>query len=94
MNTFTMLVVCLLLSGVANASSFRCGKSLVKIGDSSSTLIKKCGDPMRKHTSKEVINDQGREFHAGVSNWVYTRKIGRDMIVSIYNGGIVKIQVE
>ena len=94
MNRILTFAICVLLSSAALANSFRCGKSLVKTGDSSNTLTKKCGDPSRKHRSKELINDHGREFRAGVSNWVYSRKAGKDMIVSIYNGEIIKIQID
>lgn len=84
----------MLFSGSVHADSLRCGRSLVKVGDSSNALIKKCGDPARKFTSKETINDHGRQLRAAVSNWVYTRNGGKDMIVVIRSGVIVKIQLD
>ena len=50
------------------ASSFRCGRTLVKVDESSNALIKKCGNPVRKYSSKETINDHGQRKLLGVSN--------------------------
>lgn len=94
MNRVLLCVIFVMLSGTAPADSFRCGRSIVKVGDSSNALIRKCGDPIRKYTSKEIINDQGRRLRAGVSNWVYTRKGRKDMIVAIYAGVVIKMQVD
>jgi len=94
MNRLALFTICILLSNITPADSFRCGRSLVKIGDSSNTLIKKCGKPVRKFTSKETITDRGRQVSKGVSNWVFERKSGKDMIVSVYSGAIVKMQTD
>jgi hypothetical protein len=76
------------------ADAFRCGRSLVKVGESNNALIKKCGNPARKYTSKERVNEGGRSSTVSVSNWVYGRKGKKDMIVSIRGGTVVKIQVD
>jgi len=94
MNRLALFTICILLSNTTPADSFRCGRSLVKVGDSSNTLIKKCGDPIRKYTSKENINDHGRQVQTGVSNWVFPRKGSKDMIVSVYSGAVVKMQID
>jgi len=49
---------------------------------------------VRKYTSKENINDHGRQVRTGVSNWVFPRKGGKDMIVSVYSGAVVKMQID
>ena len=84
----------LLLSINAPADSFRCGRALVKVNESTNALIRKCGKPIRKFTSKQMITDPGRQKRVGVSNWVYERKGKKDMIVSIYAGTVMKIQVD
>ncbi|GMR14598.1 MAG: hypothetical protein BMS9Abin30_0203 [Gammaproteobacteria bacterium] len=89
-----LLVIFMLLSSNASADSFRCGRSIVKVGDSSNSLISKCGDPIRKYTSKEIINNKGRQFRAGVSNWIYARKRGKDMVLAVYSGVVVKMWVD
>lgn len=94
MNRSLLFAICILLSTPAPADSFRCGRSLVKVGDSTNTLIKKCGDPVRKYSSKENINDNGRQAHTSVSNWVFPRRSGKDMIVSVHSGSVVKMQID
>ena len=78
----------------ANADSFRCGRALVKANESANALIKKCGEPVRKYSSKETISENGRHSKVGVSNWVYERHGKKDMIVSVRNGTVTKIQVD
>lgn len=81
-----------MLSSSADADSFRCGTALVKSGDSVNTLMKTCGEPQRKYNTYETINDHGRKYSAGVSNWVYERRGKKDMIVSVRGGVVIKIQ--
>lgn len=57
-------------------------------------LIKKCGKPARKFSSKQTFSDKGRQLNVAVSNWVYERHGKKDMIVSVRNGAIIDIQVE
>jgi len=78
----------------ATADSFRCGRSLVKAGESTNALIKKCGEPVRKFSSKERLVDAGHASVVDVSNWVFERRGKKDMIVSIRSGSVVKIEVD
>lgn len=87
-----LLFSIMLVSESAPADSFRCGRALVKAGESSNALIKKCGEPARKYSSKEQVIESGRRSRISVSNWVYERHGKKDMIVSVRNGAIVKIQ--
>jgi hypothetical protein len=94
MRKLLLLIIFVSFSISASANSFRCGRTLVKVDESTNALIKKCGKPVRKYSSKETINDHGRQKSIGVSNWVYERRGKKDMIVSIYSGTVVKIQVD
>lgn len=89
-----LCIIFILFSINSSADSFRCGRALVKVDESTNALIKKCGNPIRKYSSKQLITDQGRQKRVGVSNWVYERKGKKDMIVSIYAGTVMKIQVD
>lgn len=84
----------LVISVSVAADAFRCGRSLVKVGESNNALVKKCGLPARKFNGKESIREQGRSSVVGVSNWVYERQGKKDMIISIRGGTVVKIQVD
>jgi hypothetical protein len=94
MRKLLLLIIFVSFSISASADSFRCGRTLVKVDESTNALIKKCGKPIRKYSSKETINDHGHQKSFGVSNWVYERRGKKDMIVSIYSGTVVKIQVD
>ena len=87
-----IFIMLTLLSGNLAADSLRCGSKLVKTGDSTNTLIKKCGNPVRTYKTNETINDHGRRYDASVSNWVYERSGKKDMIVSIRKGEVLKIR--
>ena len=89
-----LLVMFTLVSVDVSADSFRCGRKVIKSGESTNALIKKCGHPVRKYSGKETVTDQGRSLLVGVSNWVYERNGKKDMIVTVRSGAIVKMQVD
>jgi hypothetical protein len=94
MKKLMIFAILIVLSGTVSADSFRCGRAIVKAGDSTNVLLKRCGEPTRKYPSKEVIDDNGRQLRTGVSNWVYTRKGKKDMVVSVYSGNVAKMRTE
>ena len=94
MNKIFLLVVFVTFSVNASAGSFRCGRALVKVDESTNALIKKCGKPVRKYSGKEMTTYQGSRKRVGVSNWVYERRGKKDMIVSVYEGAVMKIEVD
>ena len=94
MRKLLLLTISILLFGYAVADSYRCGRKIVKQGDSGSVLIKKCGKPTRKFSSKEIVSEQGHQSKVSVSNWVYERNRKKDMIVSVRSGTVIKIQVD
>ena len=94
MKVLFIFVILVFISINTHAASFRCGRTLVKVDESSNALIKKCGNPVRKYSSKETVNDHGHRKSLGVSNWVYERRGKKDMIVSVHSGTVVKIQVD
>lgn len=94
MNRFLLLGFSLFFSISADAASFRCGTKLVKLGESSNALVKKCGAPARKYSAREVVSKHGRPRDTAVSNWVYERRGKKDMIVSVRGGTVVRLQVD
>ena len=94
MKILLLLTATIVFADIATADSFRCGRKLIKQGDSGSELIKKCGKPARKFSSKETITEQGRQSKVSVSNWVYERNRKKDMIVSVRSGTVIKIHVD
>ena len=94
MRNLSLFTLFILLSNDIFADSFRCGRKIVKSGDSGNMLIRKCGKPAWKFSSKQKSVENGRVSNVPVSNWVYERRGKRDMIVSVRNGAIVNIQIE
>lgn len=94
MNKLMLCAVLVLVYSNTPADSFRCGRSLVKPGESSNALMKKCGDPLRKYSSRETVYEHGHQSTVGVTNWVYARRGKKDMIVSVRSGAVIKIQVD
>ena len=93
MKRILLLTAALILANSVAADSFRCGRKVIKQGDSSSELVKKCGKPVRKFSSKEAIDKQGRQSTVSVSNWVYERNRKKDIVVSVRSGTVIKIRV-
>ena len=94
MDKVMILVLLLTLSSNLAADSFRCGRKIVKTGESSNALVKKCGHPVRKIKGNELVKFQGQQKRTAVSNWVYERRNKRDMIVSIKNGTVVRLEID
>jgi hypothetical protein len=94
MRNICLLMLSISISGNALAESFRCARKVVKPGDSGNMLIKKCGKPVRKFSSKETIYEGGRHSNLAVSNWVYERNGKKDIIVSVRSGTVIKIKAE
>ena len=94
MKNILVLFLLVSLSGNLLADSFRCGRKLVKTGESSNALVKKCGQPVRKLKSNEQVKLHGQQKRTAVSNWVYERRNKKDMVVSIKNGTVVRIEID
>lgn len=94
MKKLWLFTIFMLVSSSTIADSFRCGRTIVKGGESSNALIKKCGQPVRKFSSKETLTENGRQSRVNVSNWVYERSGKKDMIVSVHSGTVIKIKVD
>lgn len=94
MNRWVLLGICMVFVSTVDAGSFRCGRKLVKVGESSNALVKKCGAPTRKYSAREMVSKNGRQRDTAVSNWVYERKGKKDMIVSVRGGTVVRLQVD
>ena len=94
MSKMVLMVCCMLCSGAVAADSLRCGGKLVRAGESSNALVKKCGQPARKYSAREVVSENGRQQAVSVSNWVYPRRGKKDMIASVRSGTVVRLRVD
>ncbi len=76
----------------AVADSFRCGRKVVRTGDSPGELLQRCGKPRHKDKGYENIRTQGSRKKVRVERWYY-KKSSRalEQIVVIHKGRIVAI---
>jgi hypothetical protein len=77
-----------------SADSFRCGRKLIKTGDSTSDLIRICGQPHHKNRGQENIRVNGVSKNTSVQRWYY-KKNSRSLerIVLIHKGRVSAIEV-
>jgi hypothetical protein len=81
------------LSGACQADgSFRCGNSLISVGDPSAVLLIKCGRPLTIDSrSQAVIDDYGHRQIISTGE-VWTMYLGHDRFMQLVTveGGIIK----
>ena len=82
-----------MLARAIYADSYRCGRKLVREGDSTARLLEKCGQPRLKDSGSEKIRINGTLANKRVQRWYY-KKSNRSLerIVLIYSGNIVGIK--
>lgn len=86
------MVIISTLPVVSEADSFRCSGKLIRTGDSSSDVLKKCGKPRSKDRGSEMIRVPGGRKEVRVERWHYknnSRSLER--IVMIYKGRVAAI---
>ena len=91
MNKVIVIALCSLLSCSASADSFRCKGKIVKSGDTVNALLKKCGDPDRTFQTTESVNNRGYVSQTYVTHYVYERSGQKDMIITVRDNIVTKI---
>ena len=91
MNKVLVIVIFTLLSCSASADSFRCNRKVVQTGDTVNTLLKKCGDADRTFQTAETINNRGYVSQIYITHYVYERSGQKDMIVTVRDNVVTKI---
>ena len=76
------------------ADTLRCGRKLIRSGDSGSTVLKVCGQPRFKDSGFEKISSFGRSEKLKVKRWYYKSSKRRlERIVLLYRGEVVAIKI-
>lgn len=89
-----VLVITLLPITDADADSYRCGRKIVRDGDTVAHLLALCGEPRLKSRGSALVRVDGVDKRATVQRWHY-KKGSRSLerIVLIYRGKIAAIEV-
>ena len=91
--SFAMAVPLCLIALDALADSLRCGRKVVRTGDSSSLLLQKCGPPRSKDRAVEEVKLAEGRKEVRVERWHYQKnKRSLNRAVWIYQGTIVGIE--
>lgn len=82
-----------LFSASALADSFRCGRKVVRSGDSQSQLLSSCGEPQRRDSAQEALWIGSSQKTVKVHRWFY-KTSGRSLerVVLLYQGKIVAVR--
>ena len=87
---FAMLVV----SNLIHADSFRCGRKIVRTGDSSGTLLRVCGEPLYREKGKARISSVGAGGNVSIERWHYKKSTrSLEHIIVIYQGKVREVIV-
>ena len=89
-----LILGAILLANDVAADSYRCGRKVVRTGDSVSRLLHVCGEPRLRSKGRGEIDVQGVRKQASVQRWHY-KKSSRSLehIVLIHDGKIAAIEV-
>ena len=87
-----LLMLMLVLIESAGADSFRCGRKIVRTGDSPGDLLETCGKPRHKDKGYENLREHGSQKKVRVERWYYKKSSRRlEQVVVIHKGRIIAI---
>lgn len=88
-----LLVACS-LTGEASADSFRCGRKVIREGDSRSEVLRRCGEPRYKDRGREIVSVDRNRKKVSVERWYY-KKSSRSLerVVMIHGGRVVAVEI-
>jgi hypothetical protein len=76
------------------ADSYRCGRKLVRTGDSRQALLSLCGQPEYKDRGQQEVKVDGRRVRVSVERWYYRKnKRSLQRMVALHKGRVVSIQI-
>lgn len=88
------LAVLIALPAITAADSYRCGRKLIRTGDSTADVLRVCGQPASKDRGRANVREGGATRNVPVERWHYKRSSrSLSRIVNIYRGRVVSIDV-
>lgn len=78
----------------ALSDSYRCGRKLIRTGDSAADVLRVCGEPEYKDSGQEDLWFEGRRQKLSVKRWYY-RKSQRSLqhVVLLHKGKVLAVEV-
>ena len=91
--TLVLLAALALFCDGLPADSYRCGRKLIRSGDSTADVLRICGKPAYKDRGRESIELNGTRTQAAVERWFYRQgKRSLQHIVILHRGKVVAIE--
>ena len=89
-----VLAIAVTLPPSVMADSYRCGRKLIRTGDSSVQVLRVCGQPEARDRGQAKVRVNGIAKSVSVQRWHY-RQGARSLprIVNIHRGRVVSIEV-
>jgi hypothetical protein len=86
-------LLCLWVPVTSWSDSFRCGRNLVRTGDTTQELIERCGEPQSRDYALEQFWSGGELRKTRVARWLY-KSDGRrlERIVLIYQDEVIAVR--
>lgn len=78
----------------AGADSFRCGRKLIRTGDTAAEVLRVCGQPRSRDRGQAEVRSGGVTKSVSVERWHYkgsSRRLWR--VVNLHRGRVVAIEV-
>lgn len=76
------------------SDSFRCGRKLIRTGDSSGDLLRTCGEPYHKDRGQGQVKVDGIRKKVSVERWYYKKSVrSLEHIVLVYKGTVQEVIV-
>jgi len=88
-----LLATSLVFAGSVWGDSFRCGRKVIRNGDSSADLMQKCGEPQSRDSAQEELWLNRTQQKVRVERWHYKQgssKLAR--VVLVYRGEVVGVR--
>jgi hypothetical protein len=77
----------------AEADSYRCGRKLIRTGDSAADVLRICGEPKHKDRGKQLLRLQGTLQNISVERWYYKKsRRSLEHAVLLHRGRVVAIE--
>jgi hypothetical protein len=78
----------------APADSYRCGRKLIRTGDTAAEVLRVCGEPRYRDRGKEALRLDGATQQLNVERWYY-KQSGRSLehAVLLHRGRVVAVEV-
>lgn len=95
-NAIFVLLIAVLAAGPGpvEADSYRCGRKLIRTGDSASEVLRVCGEPKYRDRGQEQLRLSGTTQKLNVERWYYKKsRRSLEHIVLLHRGKVVAIEV-